>query len=182
MTNFFTQHPKCFCFKPAAQFHSYPQQFQNCSDTGNAEYSLMSTYSFAFVTLFMTLFLKLKSHYLIYEHLLFEWTKKSCCRIHNLLELALFSLPVLIFPHSSACQRANVWVTGGQLPWYRNTALLSKGTFTAEFLRLSLLTEEPLASRLVTDPSGAVSGNSSDLSPQKTVKTSPWAITSVILW
>lgn len=41
--------------------------------------------------------------------------KKSCWIIHHLLELALFYLPVLIFPHSSACQRATVWVTGGQL-------------------------------------------------------------------
>lgn len=143
----------------------------------------MSTYSFAFMTSFTTLFFKLKSHHLIYEHLLFEWTKKSCCIIHDLLELALFYLPMLIFPHSSACQRAHVWVTVGQLPWYRNTALLSQGIFTAEFLRLSLLTEEPLASSFSTDPFGVVSGNSSDLSPQKKiVKTSPWAITTVILW
>lgn len=154
MTNFFTQHPKCFCFKRAAQIVSHLFTiFSQVLWERKCWILPMPTYSFAFITSFTTLFFELKSHYLICEHLLFQWTKKSCCIIHNLLELSMFYLPQLIFPHSSACQR----VTGGQLPWYRNTALLSKGIFIAKFLMLSLLTTEPLASSLFMDPFGAAS-------------------------
>lgn len=180
MKNFFTQHPKCCCFKPAA--HIVSQLFSTVSQVlwGSIQHFLsMSTYSFAFMTLFTTPFFELKSHHLIYEHLLFEWTKKSCWIIHNLLELALFYLPVLIFPHSSACQRANVWVTGGQLAWYTNTALLSKG------ISCSISWASPAHSRALglEFVYGPLCCSQLNLSSQKrTVKTSPPAITSVILW
>lgn len=141
-----TQHPKWGCFKPVAQIVS--QLFSIVSKVlwGNIQHFLsMSTYSFAFMTLFTTLFFWTEKPPSNLWAPTFWMNKKSCWIIHNLLELALFYLPVLIFPHSSACQRANVWVTGGQLAWYRH-CLLSKGIFSAHSRALGLqLVYEPFA-------------------------------------